>query len=55
MSGKKYSPKNKYFFASFNNDWGLSLEDKTKDYLDGNTGGRVYSLRKVTYLGQYSQ
>ena len=29
--GQKYSPKNKYFFASFNNDRGLSLDDKTKD------------------------
>ena len=32
--GQKYSPKNKYFFASFNNDRGLSLDDKTKDYVD---------------------
>ena len=32
----------KYFFASFNNDRGLSLDDKTKDYADrkllGHTG-----------------
>ena len=36
--GQKYSLKNKYFFSSFNNDRGLSLEDKTKDYVDRNTG-----------------
>ena len=35
--GQKYSPKNKYYFASFNSDWGLSLDDKTKDYVDRNT------------------
>ena len=29
--GQKYSPKYKYFFASFNNDRGLSLDDKTKE------------------------
>ena len=34
--GQKYSPKNKYFFASFKNDRGLSLDDKTKDYIDRN-------------------
>ena len=28
---KKYSSKNKYLFASFNNDRGLSLDDKIKD------------------------
>ena len=27
---KKYSPKNKYFFASSSNDRGLSLDDKKK-------------------------
>ena len=37
----KYSPKNKCFFASFNNDRGFSLDDKTKDCVDRNTGGRV--------------
>ena len=31
---KNIHPKNKYFFASFNNDRGLSLEDKTKDYVE---------------------
>ena len=31
---KHIHPKNKYFFASFNNDRGLSLEDKTKDYVE---------------------
>ena len=39
--GQKYSPKNQYFFASFNNDRGLSLDDKTKDYVDRNNGGQV--------------
>ena len=47
----KYSPKTKYFFASFNNDRGLSLDDKTKDYADRNTGGQVNSLHEVTQLG----
>ena len=28
--GQKYSPKNKYFFASFSNDRGVSLDDQTK-------------------------
>ena len=37
----KFSPNNKYDFASFNNDRALSLDDKTKDYVDRNTGGRV--------------
>ena len=46
-----FSPKNKYFLASFNNYGELSLEDKTKDYVDRNTGGQVYSLHEVTQLG----
>ena len=29
----------------------LSLDDKTKDYVDQNTGGRVESLHEVTQLG----
>ena len=49
--GQKYSPKNKYFFASFNNDRGLRLGDKTKDYVDRNAGSRVDSLHEVTQLG----
>ena len=49
--GQKYSPKNKYFFASFNNDRGLSLDDKTKDYVHRNTVGLVHSLHEVTQLG----
>ena len=49
--GQKYSPKNKYYFASFNNDRGLSLDDKTKDYVNRNTGGQVYLLHEVTQLG----
>ena len=47
----KIFTKNKYFFASFNNDRGLSLDDKTKDYVDRNTGGQVNSLHEVTQLG----
>ena len=31
---KNIHPKNKYFFASFNNDRRLSLEDRTKDYVE---------------------
>ena len=41
----------KIFFASFNNDRGLSLDDKTKYYVDRNTIGLVYSLHEVTQLG----
>ena len=51
MSDKNIHQKNKYFFVSFNNDRGLSLDDKTKDYVDRNTGGRVNSLHEVTQLG----
>ena len=36
---------------SFNNDKGLSLVDKTKDYVNRNAGGRVELLHKVTQLG----
>ena len=43
--------KIKYFFASFNNDRGLILDDKTKDYADRNTRGQVNSLHEVTQLG----
>ena len=46
----KIFTKNKYFFASFTNDRGLSLDNKTKDYVDRNTGGQVYSLHEVTQL-----
>ena len=49
--GQNYSPKNIYFFASFSNDRGLSLDDKTKDYVDRNTEGQVNSLHEVTQLG----
>ena len=49
--GQKYSPKNKYFFANFNNDRGLSLDDKTKGYANRNTGGQANSLHEVTQLG----
>ena len=41
----------KIFFASFNNDRGLSLDDKTKDYADRNTGGQVNSLHEITQPG----
>ena len=37
--------------SSFNNDMGLSLDDKTKDCIDRNTEGLVYSLQEVTQLG----
>ena len=52
--GQKCSSKAKYFFASFSYDRGLSSDDKTKDYVDRNTGGQVNSLHEVTQLGQYS-
>ena len=42
--------QNKYFFASFNNDRGVSLDDKTKDYVDRNTEGQLNSLNEVTQL-----
>ena len=48
--GQKYSPKNKYFFSSFNNDRNLSLDNKTKDYVDRISGGQVNSLKEVTQL-----
>ena len=52
MSEKNIHQKSKYFFASFNNDEALiSLDDKTKDYVDRNTGGQVNSLQEVTQLG----
>ena len=47
----KIFTKNKYFFGSFNNDRGLSLDDNTKDYVDRNAGCRVDSLHEVTQLG----
>ena len=37
--------------SGFNNDRGVGLDDKTKDYDDRNTGGRVNSLHEVTQLG----
>ena len=51
MSDKNIHQKNKYFFASFNNNRGLSLDDKTKDYAERNTGSQVNSLHMVTQLG----
>ena len=48
---QKYLPKNKYYFSSLNNGGGLSLDDKTRDYVDRNTDGQVYSLQEVTQLG----
>ena len=38
-------------FTSFNNDRGLSLDVKTKDHVNRNTGDKVYSLHEVTQLG----
>ena len=37
--------------ASIYNDRGLSLDDKTKNYVDRNIGGQVNSLHEVTQLG----
>ena len=51
MSDKNIHQKNKYFFASFTNDRGLSSDDKTKDYVHRNTVGPVHSLHEVTQLG----
>ena len=48
---KNIHQKNKHFFASFNNDRGLSLDDKTKDYFHRNTVGPVHSLHEVAQLG----
>ena len=48
MSDKNIYRKIKYFLASSSNDRGLSLDDQTKDYVDRNTGGQVYSLHEVT-------
>ena len=42
--GQKFSPKNKYLLGSFNNDRGLCLDDKTKDYVHRNIVGLVNSL-----------
>ena len=39
------------FFSSFNNDRGLSLDDKTNDYVNRNTLGLIHSLHEVTQLG----
>ena len=46
----KILTKDKYFFASFNKDRGLSLDDKTKDFVHRNTVGLVHSLHEVTRL-----
>ena len=51
MSDKNIHQKNKYFLGSFNNNRGLSLDDKTKDYVHRNTVGPVHSLHEVTQLG----
>ena len=49
--GKVCRTKNKYFFASFNNDGGSSLDDKIKYYVDRNTVGLKYWLHELTQLG----
>ena len=46
---KIFTKKN--FFAYFSYDRGLSLYDKTKDYVDRNAGGRMESLHELTQLG----
>ena len=48
MSDEKYLPKNKYFFASLNNDRELSLDDKTKDCVNKIPVGLVHSLHQTT-------
>ena len=48
MSDEKYSPKNKYLFASLSNDRELSLDDKTKDCANKITVGLVHSLHHTT-------
>ena len=52
---KSVSDKSIHQKLNISKDRGLSLDDKTKDYLDRNTGGQVYSLHEVTQLGQYSR
>ena len=46
----KIFTKKKNFFSSFNNDRNLSLDYKTKDYVDRISGGQVNSLKEVTQL-----
>ena len=53
MSDKNINQKNKYFLSSSNNDRGISLDDKTTDYVDRNIGGQVYSLHEVTQLVKF--
>ena len=47
----------KIFFASFNNDRGLSLDDKTKDYADRNTEGQklkyIFTKNYTTIIRTY--
>ena len=50
VSRTKIFTKNKNFFSSFNNDRGLSSDDKTKDYFQRITVGLVHSLHDVTQL-----
>ena len=45
---KKYSLKNISLTASIMTG-GLSLDDRTKDYVDRKTGGQVYMLHEVTH------
>ena len=40
MSDKSIHQKLNISFSSFSSERGLSLDDKTKDYVDRNTGGR---------------
>ena len=51
MSDINIHQKINFFLGSFNNDRGLSLNDKTKDYVHRNTVGPVHSLHEVTQLG----
>ena len=43
LSVKSVSDKSIHQKLNISNDRGLSLDDKTKDYVDRNTGGQVYS------------
>ena len=48
MSDKNINQKINISFSSFSNDRGLSLNDKTKDYVDRNTVGLKINFYKNT-------
>ena len=49
------SRRTMYISQSLSSKFCRTLHDKTKDYVDRNTVGLVYSLHEVTELEQYSQ